>query len=108
MASFRVAKSDEVLEGKALEAVIGNEIIAIFRSNAKLYALDGMCAHQGGPLALGRIQNDCVTCPWHGWQYHLADGNNAATCKPMLRTYDVREVAGEIFIEIPEARPTDS
>ncbi len=63
MASFRVAKSDEVLEGKALEAVIGNEIIAIFRSNAKLYALDGMCAHQGGPLALGRIQNDCVTCP---------------------------------------------
>jgi RNA polymerase sigma factor (sigma-70 family) len=23
----------------------------------------------GGPLGEGRIQDGCITCPWHGWQY---------------------------------------
>ena len=69
-----VGRSDAIKEGTAIEFVAGSQILAIFREAGQLYALDGMCAHQGGPLAEGLIESGCITCPWHGWQYELATG----------------------------------
>jgi len=100
MTWHRVCESHELVEGQAIEVVVEGNVIAVFRSEGQVHALDGMCAHQGGPLARGRIANGCVTCPWHGWQYDLSNGYNAVTCKPMLRTYNVGEGSGSIQIEL--------
>ena len=56
--------------------VIGlrGERIAVFRDGRSIGALTNVCAHQNGPLGEGRIVDGCVTCPWHGLQYNLADG----------------------------------
>lgn len=86
-----VCQSSELAEGQAIEVLIDGNVIAVYRHEGTLYALDGMCLHQGGPLARGKLANGCITCPWHGWQYELATGNNATTCKPMLSTYPVRD-----------------
>jgi len=94
--------SSELADGQSLEVLLGSHIIAIFRDSRALYAIDGMCLHQGGPIAKGKIQDGCVTCPWHGWQYDLDTGNNAATGKPMLSTYPIRDHEGWIEIDLPE------
>ncbi len=101
MAWTVIGQSNGIGEGEAKEVVLEGEVIAVFRYNNELFALEGMCAHQGGPLAQGKVADGCVTCPWHGWQYLLANGNNATTCKPMLRTFPIREEEGlvEIFFE---------
>ncbi len=52
----------------------GGERIAVFRDGDEIGALTNLCAHQNGPLGEGRIVDGCVTCPWHGYQYRLADG----------------------------------
>ena len=96
-----VAESSRLPEGEALEVVVGQDVVAIFRHENQLYAIDGMCAHQGGPLAKGHVANGCVTCPWHGWQYELRNGFNAVTCRPMLRTFEVREEGGLIEVHFP-------
>ncbi len=94
-----ICQTHELAEGQSVEAIIEGNVIAIFRHEATLFAVDGMCLHQGGPLARGKVANKCVTCPWHGWQYELETGNNATTCKPMLTTYAVREVNGWVQLE---------
>ena len=93
-----VAESEAIAEGTALEILVGDQILAIFRSSHALYALDGMCAHQGGPLANGTIQGGCVTCPWHGWQYELASGIQTINRQPLQKTFPVREVDGQIEV----------
>ncbi len=95
----KICESQVLPEGQSVETVINGNVIAVFRTEGQLYAVDGMCAHQGGPLARGRVANGCVTCPWHGWQYELSNGHNAVTCKPMLRVYQVDEVSGWILVE---------
>ena len=40
-----------------------------FATTARLSALSNVCQHQNGPLGEGRIVNDCVVCPWHGYEY---------------------------------------
>jgi nitrite reductase (NADH) small subunit len=93
--------TSDLLDDQSREIFIEGLVIAVFRNAGKLYAMDGMCMHQGGPIARGKVESGCVTCPWHGWQYELNSGNNAATGKPMLSTYPIRDHEGWIEIEIP-------
>jgi nitrite reductase (NADH) small subunit len=101
MTWVRVATTAELADNSALEVLVGGEVVAIFRTNNRLFAIDGICAHQGGPLARGKVSEDCVTCPWHGWRYKLESGDNATTDKPMLKPYLVREIDGHIELDVP-------
>jgi nitrite reductase/ring-hydroxylating ferredoxin subunit/uncharacterized membrane protein len=51
----------------------GVEIVLV-RERGSLYALLERCAHQGGPLHEGRIEDGCIVCPWHSSRYRLSDG----------------------------------
>lgn len=93
-----VAAADAVGDNQAIEVMVDARILAVFRSNDELFAMDGMCAHQGGPIAEGEIQHGCVTCPWHGWQYELATGIQTINRQPLQETFDVRERDGRIEV----------
>ena len=95
-----VAAAGEIAEGEAKEVVVENQILAIFRNHGELFALDGMCAHQGGPIAQGTLSAGCVTCPWHGWQYELATGVQTINRQPLQKTFQVREREGQIEVKI--------
>jgi nitrite reductase/ring-hydroxylating ferredoxin subunit len=98
----RVAEGDAIANETAIEVVVDGTILAIFRHNGQLYALDGMCAHQGGPLAEGTVAAGCVTCPWHGWQYELATGIQTINRQPLQKAFPVREVDGQIEVDISD------
>jgi nitrite reductase (NADH) small subunit len=95
-----VASADAVTEQSPKEVVVGEHILALFRHQGRLYAIDGMCAHQGGPIAQGTVAHGCVTCPWHGWQYELATGIQTINRQPLQRVYEVREQDGEIQVRV--------
>ncbi|MCY3004834.1 MAG: Rieske (2Fe-2S) protein [Planctomycetota bacterium] len=99
MAFQEVATSEALVEGQGIEIVWHGNIIALFRYSGGIYALDGICMHQGGPLAKGKLADGTIECPWHGWRYDLITGNNSATCQSMLRSYPVREQDGKIEID---------
>jgi len=100
MAFRSVASSDSLVEGQGIEVIWDGNVIAVFRHQGLLYALDGVCMHQGGPLAKGKLCEGKIQCPWHGWTYDLQTGNNVATCQSMLRTYRVREEDGKIEVDL--------
>lgn len=62
---------------KELEPLLvksGGVEIVLVRERGSLYALLERCAHQGGPLHEGRIEDGCIVCPWHSSRYRLSDG----------------------------------
>ena len=101
----RVTDSESIVDGAAKEVVVDGNIVAIFRYQGRLYAMDGMCAHQGGPLAEGTVEAGCVTCPWHGWQYELATGIQTINRQPLQTVFPVREVDGHIELDLSEQSP---
>ncbi|MFK8112975.1 MAG: Rieske (2Fe-2S) protein [Rubripirellula sp.] len=100
-----IALSEQVGDGDAIEVVIGGQILAVFRDQGELFVIDGMCAHQGGPLAQGNVEHGCVTCPWHGWQYELATGIQTINKQPLQRTFPVREADGKIEVQLGAGEP---
>ena len=95
-----VASASDLTDDAAMEVVVGQLILALFRSGGELFALDGMCAHQGGPIAEGNVEAGCVTCPWHGWQYELATGIQTINRQPLQSTYEIRERGGRLEVKL--------
>jgi nitrite reductase/ring-hydroxylating ferredoxin subunit/uncharacterized membrane protein len=69
-----VADEASVKELEPLLVTAGGVEIMLVREQGSLYALLDQCAHQGGPLHEGRIEDGCVICPWHSSRYRLSDG----------------------------------
>ena len=80
------------------------EAVAIFRHGGRLSAVSNLCAHQNGPLGEGRVVDGCITCPWHGFQYRLADGCAPPPYTEKLATYRLRLRDGLVLLD-PRANP---
>lgn len=76
MTKCKLADKKDIPTGKSVmvKTPKGKEI-AIFNIDSQFYALENVCPHQGGPLGEGDIEDSCVTCPWHGWQFDIKTGN---------------------------------
>lgn len=81
------------------------ERVAVIRHNDRISAIAGVCAHQGGPLAEGKVIDGCLTCPWHGWQYQPHDGCAPPPFVEQLATYPVRIVAGRAQVRSTPLKP---
>ena len=69
-----VAEEASVQELEPLLITVAGVEIVLVRAAGSLYALLDRCAHQGGPLHEGRVEDGCVVCPWHSSRYRLSDG----------------------------------
>ncbi len=49
--------------------------VLVSRAGDGLAAIAAACTHRGGPLDQGTFADGCVTCPWHGSVFSLADGH---------------------------------
>lgn len=95
----RVCRIDEIPEGTGREFTIAGRIVALFHTAGEFHAIDGLCAHAGGPLGKGGVSGTVVTCPWHGWQYDLRTGNHCLTPQIRQAKYAVIVENAEIFVE---------
>lgn len=69
-----VAAETDLVDGKPLKVSAGDVPVMLLRQGGELSALANMCSHAGGPLDEGEFKDGCVTCPWHGSRFELADG----------------------------------
>jgi len=86
-------------KGARIVTAPDGERIAVFRDGAQVGAVTNLCAHQNGPLGEGRIIDGCITCPWHGYQYRLADGCAPPPFTEKLATFRVRVQDGLIEVD---------
>ena len=70
--------------------------VALFRLGEEFFALDNTCLHRGGPLCEGFVENDVVTCPWHGWSFEIKTGTMVQDPRVGVSKHDVR-LDGEVI-----------
>ena len=59
---------------------VGNERVAVARTEDGTAAFQDRCTHRGGPLSDGALICGTVQCPWHGSQFDVRSG--AVKCGP--------------------------
>ncbi|HTV57604.1 MAG TPA: aromatic ring-hydroxylating dioxygenase subunit alpha [Verrucomicrobiae bacterium] len=52
--------------------LLDQDIVLWRDAHGAFHAWQDLCVHRGARLSLGRIENSCLTCPYHGWQYNAS------------------------------------
>ena len=75
--------------------------IAIFRTiDDQVFALVDKCPHKGGPLSQGIVHGRKVTCPLHGWNFNLQDGQALAPDVGSCASFEVKVEGGEVWLAV--------
>ncbi|MBI2671098.1 non-heme iron oxygenase ferredoxin subunit [Candidatus Woesearchaeota archaeon] len=100
MAFIEVAKLKDLEPGQAKHVKANNQEIAIFNVDGNIYATTNICLHVGGPLGEGNLEGNTITCPWHGWQYDVINGQCKTIPTFKLQTYKVKIENGKIMVDV--------
>jgi nitrite reductase/ring-hydroxylating ferredoxin subunit len=94
-----VARVEDVAPGTVKAVEVGDLPIALANVDGRFYAMHGKCLHLHGPLGHGTIDaNHYLTCPWHGWKYHVETGVNDFDLAIANETYEVKVEDGEVKV----------
>ena len=97
---LRIASLADIPPGSAREYVAGDRIVALFNVEGRLYALDGLCPHQSGPLGRGSLSGAVVTCPWHGWQFDVCTGQHHVNRSLRHPPLAVKIEGDDVFVDV--------
>ncbi|MGH9868282.1 MAG: Rieske (2Fe-2S) protein [Candidatus Polarisedimenticolia bacterium] len=96
----KVARVEEVPEGKGKAVEVAGRPVALFNVGGTIHAVDGLCPHQGGPLADGLLEGDVVMCPWHFWQFDVVKGHAPDLPEATIQKFAVKVDGGDILVEV--------
>jgi len=105
---FVVACSDELAAGAtAALHYFGRDLVLYRGESGTPFLVDAYCPHLGAHLAVGgKVEGDCIRCPFHGWRYAGSDGrcdeipyggSERIPPKARLRAYRCLERGGAIW-----------
>ena len=93
--------------------VAGRQIL-LARVGDKCYAVDSRCPHMKGDLSQGKLEGTVITCPLHGSQFDISNGQvvrwlrgglmskigNALKLSKDLVVYNVKVEDGRVLVEV--------
>lgn len=116
---INVGKTSDFKEGDKKIVPNGSSEIGVYFVKGGWHAYQNLCPHQGGPACEGllmakveeviaedktyqgmRFNHDemHIVCPWHGWEFDIANGEAVADRKHKLRRYDVEVRGDEVYV----------
>jgi nitrite reductase/ring-hydroxylating ferredoxin subunit/uncharacterized membrane protein len=94
----------ELPEGKPARQLLGEVPVVAVRAGGAVYVLADRCSHMSGPLSDSELVDGCLTCPWHGSVFRIADGSVArGPATAPQPSFETREVGGAIQVCLPGA-----
>jgi nitrite reductase/ring-hydroxylating ferredoxin subunit len=94
----------ELPESKPVRQMLGEVPVVAVRINGVASVLADRCSHMSGPLSDGGLDGGCLTCPWHGSVFRVADGSVArGPATAPQPSFEVREAGGVLQVRLPGA-----
>lgn len=114
MSKFTEVTKIEELKSGTMKTVIaeGHEILLV-RVGDKYYVTDNRCPHMKGDLSQGKLEGTVVTCPVHGSQFDISNGQvvrwlkgglmsklgSALKMSKTLTVYNIKVEDGKVLVE---------
>jgi uncharacterized membrane protein/nitrite reductase/ring-hydroxylating ferredoxin subunit len=96
-----VGKETELKVNQMMLVHVGDERIAIGRTEQGYVAFADHCTHRGGPLSDGVMICGTVQCPWHGSQFDVKSGElKAGPAKRGIKVYEINVSNGKLILTL--------
>jgi len=103
-----VPKGIELTEGTMTALSTADRHLILYRTAGGYFATDRRCTHQRADLIRGYLDEEVIECPVHQGRFSIRTGAplSAPVCTP-LKTYAVKVVDGEVYVEVPQPSDCD-
>ena len=92
--------------GEAREFECDSHTICVANMEGTYAAVGNICPHRGGPLGQGIVEGAKIVCPWHGWEFDLATGNNPHTPNLSVSSYELKVDGNSVYARLREQQLT--
>ena len=100
-----VGRSADLAEGQLMPARLLAEDLVLWRLNGRVMVWQDLCVHRGTRLSLGKVENDTLVCPYHGWTYDRegkcvripAHPDQTPPAKARVKVYRAQERYGAVW-----------
>ncbi|MEE8110026.1 MAG: nitrite reductase (NAD(P)H) small subunit [bacterium] len=100
MSNFvRVGALEDFPEGQGRIVSAARKPIAVFKVDGRIYAVNNICPHMGGPIGAGQVEGAVVSCPYHNMRFELDTGLSADAFGHSLQTYTVKVEGGDVWVD---------
>ncbi|WP_027343172.1 aromatic ring-hydroxylating dioxygenase subunit alpha [Hamadaea tsunoensis] len=112
---YAVEFADRVTTKPVRVTALGQHLALYRTPKGRPVALSDLCVHRGAALSGGTVKDDCIVCPYHGWEYE-PDGQctkipanlpgRPIPRKARVDSYPVQEKYGFVWVylgDLPEA-----
>jgi len=97
----RAAARSELAAGEVIGVEIAGHSIAIYDSDAGLFATDNVCTHAYACLSDGWLDGETIECPLHAARFDIRSGKVLdPPATEDLKTYPVRLVGDDIEVKL--------
>jgi 3-phenylpropionate/trans-cinnamate dioxygenase ferredoxin subunit len=96
-----VAKISEIAPETTRRVEVDSVGILLCNVAGKIYAIEDVCTHDGGPLDQGDLEGECIVCPRHGATFDVRTGD-ALTLPAVIpvMTFEVSTDGDDIFVDV--------
>ncbi len=104
-----VLPEGDLKEGTPTRVRVGTTPVLLVRQGGRVFALAETCAHLGGPLSEGELDEGAIECPWHDSKFALEDGHviHGPATHPQP-CYEARVRDGQIEVRMPRLERPES
>jgi len=100
---YVVAACAELDDTNQMHIDLNGEEILLCRDGENYFAVSYYCSHEQLTLEGGTIAAGCITCPYHGAEFRLSDGEvTAPPAFEPIKTYPLKVEDDTIAIGISE------
>ena len=104
---YVIGEKNEFFINKLYKKTIWNNDYVIWKDKNDYYALDNHCSHRGASLSKGKLINNNLLCPYHGYEFNNSGilinvpGLNFTNtpCKN-IKSYKIIEKNGFVYLNI--------
>lgn len=97
---FEVAKAEDIKNYESISVVANGHFIAVGNNNGVYFAVSDICPHAGMPIGGGFVEEGCITCPHHFWQFDVKTGECPHIKGEKIETYECKILDGKVYVKI--------
>jgi nitrite reductase (NADH) small subunit len=97
----KVGRVADIPDGERKIVEVEGVSVGVFHHKGSWVALRNSCLHRSGPVCTGSLKHDILTCPWHGYQYNITNGEFLLDSSAKLEMYPVEVRDGELYLRVP-------
>lgn len=97
-----LCRLEEIEIGRARYVEANGHAYCVVRPSAdSAMVFDDACPHAGQSMSGGRINDECLVCPWHAWEFRLSDGRCPDNETIAVQRYRCR-INGDGWVELAQ------